>query len=231
MKQLRALSVASLGLALAAVVAPSAQAQRNSRVIVCRDGSRFDSTNASVCSRHNGVDGRATEVARRNDRWDDRRDQRDDRRDQRDDRRDQRDDGRYGNNDGRYGNNDGRYGTGNSVTGRSAVYQFQGTVDKEIRIQLRGDRASVQPMGEGDYRASRGGRMMNGLPRQDGNLVIERLAGRGDIDVLEQPSSRNGYTATLRIRDPKGGADNYRFVAYFQPVNSGYGDRGRWNGN
>jgi hypothetical protein len=220
MKQLRSLSLASLGLALAATVAPSAQAQGNSRVIVCRDGSRFESTNASVCNRHNGVDGRATQIARRSDRVDDRRDRRND------DDRDRRD--RDRNNDGRYGNNDGRYGNGNTVTGRSAVYQFQGTVDKEIRIQLRGDRASVQPMGEGDYRANRGGRMMNGLPRQDGNLVIERLAGRGDIDVIEQPSSRNGYTATLRIRDPKGGADNYRFVAYFQPVNNiGYGARGR----
>jgi len=221
MKQLRSLSLASLGLALVATIAPSAQAQGNSRIIVCRDGSRFESTNASVCSRHRGVDGQATQIARRNDRWDDRRDRRND-----DDR-----DRRGRDNDGRNGDNDGRYGNG-PVTGRSAVYQFQGTVDKEIRIQLRGDRASVQPMGEGDYRANRGGRMMNGLPRQAGNLVIERLAGRGDIDVIEQPSARNGYTATLRIRDPKGGADNYRFVAYFQPVgNIGYGDRGRWGTN
>ena len=113
MKQLRSLSLASLGLALAAVVAPSAQAQGNSRVIVCRDGSRFESTNASVCSRHNGVDGRATQIARRNDRWDDRRDRRND--DDRD-RRDRDNDGRYGNNDGRNGNNDGRYGV---LTGKA----------------------------------------------------------------------------------------------------------------
>ena len=86
MKQLRLLSLASLGLAVATAIAPSAMAQgRNSRVVVCRDGTRFDSDNASVCNRRNGVDGRATEVARRNERtsdgrWDDRRDRREGRR-------------------------------------------------------------------------------------------------------------------------------------------------------
>jgi hypothetical protein len=237
MKQLRLLSLASLGLAFATTVAPSAMAQgRNSRVIVCRDGTRFESDNASVCNRHNGVDGRATQIARRNERtsdgrWDDRRDRRDDRDDRRDDRRDGRDDRRDRRDDGQY---DPRYGNngGGSINGRAVVYQFQGTVDKEIRIQLRGDRASVQPIGEGDYRAARGGRVVNGLPRQEGNLVVERLAGRGDVDVIEQPSSRNGYTATVRVRDSKGGADNYRFNLIFQSSgNSGYGSNGRWGRN
>lgn len=239
MKQLRLLSLASLGLAFATTVAPSAMAQgRNSRVIVCRDGSRFESDNASVCNRHNGVDGRGTQIARRNDRdrddrwddrWDDRRDRRDDRDDRRDDRRDRRDDRRDGQYDPRYGNNGNN---GGYINGRAVVYQFQGTVDKEIRIQLRGDRANVQPIGEGDYRAARGGRVVNGLPRQEGTLVVERLAGRGDVDVIEQPSSRNGYTATVRVRDSRGGADNYRFNLIFQSSgNSGYGSNGRWGRN
>jgi hypothetical protein len=242
MKQLRLLSLASLGIALATMVAPNAEAQgRNSRVVVCRDGTRFDSDNASVCNRHNGVDGRATEIARRDDRvtdrrdrrdgrWDDRRDRRDDRRDQRDDRRDQRDDR---NGDPRYGNNgnNGGYGNGGYVNGRSPVYQFQGVVDKEITIQLRGNRSSFQAGNEVDNRAGRSGRIVNGLPNQEGTLVIERLAGRGNVDVIEQPSSRNGYTATLRVRDPQGGADSYRFVAYFQPSGNGRINDGRYGRN
>ena len=59
------LSLTTLGLSVATLAAPSAQAQYQSRTIVCRDGSRFDSTNASVCARHRGVDGRATQEARR----------------------------------------------------------------------------------------------------------------------------------------------------------------------
>ena len=232
MKQLRILSVASLGLAVATMVAPSAQAQNRARnIVVCRDGTRFDSDNASVCNRHNGVDGRATETARRNDRVaDNRRDRRDDRRDNRDERRDNRDE-RRDNRDERRDNRDNNGGYGNNggyINGRAVVYQFQGTVDKEIQIQLRGDRANVQAIGAGDVRASRGGRVMNGLPHQEGTLVIERLAGRGNVDVIEQPSSQNGYTATIRVRDSQGGADSYRFNVYFQSSgNSGYGNNGR----
>lgn len=246
----RILSLAPLGLAFATMLASSAEAQRRTQVVICRDGSRFDSDNASVCDGHRGVDGRATENARRaeadrvanngrgNGRWDNRRDDRDDdRRDARDSRRDQSDP-RYDNRDNRgnggqydprydnrgnggYGNNGG-YGS----NGRNVVYEFQGSVDKEIQIQLRGTRAFVQPIGAGDARSGRYGRVVNGLPQQNGTLVVERLQGRGDVDVIAQPSAQNNYTATVRVRDPKGGADNYRFVVYFQPNgNDRYGNR------
>ena len=229
MQMRRILSLAPLGLAFATVVASSAEAQRRTQVVICRDGSRFDTDNASVCNRHRGVDGRATEDARRyeadrvanrgrgNGRWDNGRDDRDDDRDRRDARRDQSDP-RYDNRDNR-GQYDPRYdnrnngGYGNN--GRNVVYEFQGTVDKEIQIQLRGNRAFVQPIGAGDSRSG-SGRVMSGLPQQSGTLIVQRLQGRGDVDVIGQPSAQNNYTATLRVRDPKGGADNYRFVVYFQ---------------
>ena len=34
------------------------------------------------------------------------------------------------------------------------------------------------------------------------------------MDVIEQPSARNGYQAVLRVRDPRAGADSYRITAY-----------------
>jgi hypothetical protein len=213
------LSLTTLGLSIATVAAPSAQAQYRSRTIVCRDGSRFDSTDIRVCDRHRGVDARATDVARRNDndRWDNRRDGRDDRRDGRDDRWDNRRNGdpRYDPNN----RNDRGYGYGS----RREVYEWNGVVDREIQIQLRGNRAYVQAIGAGEDRNSRG-RVINGMPQQTGNLVVQRLEGRGDVDVIEQPSARNGYTATLRIRDPRSGAARYRIVAYWEPpVRYGYG--------
>jgi hypothetical protein len=243
MQMRRILSLAPLGLAFATMLASSAEAQRRTQVVICRDGSRFDTDNASVCNRHRGVDGRATEDARRyeadrvanrgrgNGRWDNGRDDRDDDRDRRDRRRDQSDP-RYDNRDnrGNGGQSDPRYG-GYGSNGRNAVYEFQGSVDKEIQIQLRGNRALVQPIGAGDSRAGGYGRVMSGLPQQSGTLVVERLQGRGDVDVIAQPSAQNNYTATLRVRDPKGGADNYRFVVYFQPnANDRYGT-GRYGRN
>ena len=219
------LSLAALGLSAVTIAAPSVQAQNHSRPIVCRDGSRFESTNASVCARHRGVDGRATAEARRienervaNGRWDDRRDNRDDRRDRGDDRWDDR-----RSRDPRYDpdrRDDRGYGYG--YGGRREVYEWAGVVDKEIQIQLRGNRAYVRPIGEGDNRQSRG-RIVNGLPPQAGNLVIQRLEGRGEVSVIEQPSARNNYTATFRIRDPRGGADRYRVAVYFEPVSGRYG--------
>ena len=215
------LSLATLGLSAATIAVPSAQAQSNSRLIVCRDGSRFESTNASVCARHRGVDGRATAEARRNDRWDDRRDARDDRRDRRDDRDDRWDDRRS--NDPRHDpiRRDDR-GYGDGTGGRREVYEWAGVVDKEVQIQLRGGRAYVRGIGEGDDRASRG-RIISGLPQQPGNLIIQRLDGRGEVSVIEQPSARNNYTATFRIRDPRGGADRYRIAVFFEPVGGRYG--------
>jgi hypothetical protein len=212
-------SLASLTLTFATVAAPSANAQVVRRtMIVCRDGSRFDSTDIRVCDRHRGVDARATDIARRNEA--DRRDNRDDRWD---DRRngDPRHDPNGNRNDPRY-DHDNRNGRGYGY-GRREVYEWNGVVDKEIQIQLRGNRAYVQAMGAGEDRNSRG-RVISGLPQQTGNLVVQRLEGRGDVDVIEQPSPRNGYTATLRIRDPRGGASPYRIVAYWEPpVRIGYG--------
>ena len=219
-------SLATLSLTFATLAAPNADAQLLRRgLIVCRDGSRFDSNDIRVCDRHRGVDSRATEIARRN--GDDRRDARDDRRDNRDDRWDDRRNGdpRYdpNNRDNRgygYGNGNGRgYGYG-----RREVYEWDGVVDREIQIQLRGNRAYVQPIGAGEDRYNSRGRVINGLPQQTGNLVVQRLEGRGDVDVIEQPSPRNGYTATLRIRDQRSGAARYRIVAYWEPpVRFGYG--------
>ena len=101
-------SLATLSLTFATVAAPSADAQIvRQGIIVCRDGSRFDSNDIRVCDRHRGVDSRATDIARGNDN---RRDARDDRRDDRDDRWDDRRNGdpRYDPND----RNDRGYGYG-----------------------------------------------------------------------------------------------------------------------
>src|SRR5439155_1197050 len=45
--------------------------------------------------------------------------------------------------------------------------------------------------------------------------------GRGQVDVVQQPTARNGYTAIVRVRDPQGGAGNYRINAFWQPVSAG----------
>jgi hypothetical protein len=240
------LSLGMAGLALATAVAPRAEAQSANPVTVCRNGTRMNSKDSHACEGRGGTDLRATAIARHDEevraqnardeavRQQIARDQaaRGQNRDERYGRndRDDRDD-RYGHNDrnnGRWGDrrsNDPRYDPNNrnGRYGPREVYRWQGYVDKEIRIQLQGSHAYVRPMGGGDVRASRG-QMLGVLPHQEGILRVERLEGRGDVDVIEQPSSRNGYTAILRVRDSRGGSSPYRIVAYWEPANRyGYG--------
>jgi hypothetical protein len=103
-----------------------------------------------------------------------------------------------------------------------AVYEWQGRVDSEIRLQLRGGRASLERVGNNETRYG-SGRVLNALPRRSGYLTVRTLEGRRAADVIQQPSSSNGYTAVVRLRDPSGGAANYRVVAYWQPAQDGYG--------
>jgi hypothetical protein len=247
--------VLSLGtvVALATAFAPRAEAQARNPITVCRNGARMNSEDSHVCDRSGGIDLRATAIARRdaevraqqsaqstqstngddrygrnnngtyngnsgqndNGRWDD----------HDNGRRDDHDNGRWnGHDNGRRGNgrngNNGRYSNA-----PREVFRWQGMVDKEVRIQLQGGRSYVQPIGNRELRNGNGQMLSNGLPHQDGILRVERIEGRGDIDVIQQPTASNGYQATLRVRDPSSGASNYRIVAVWQPLynNGQYG--------
>jgi hypothetical protein len=39
---------------------------------------------------------------------------------------------------------------------------------------------------------------------------VSKLEGRGRVTLAEPPSAANGYTAKIRIEDPRGGSDFYR---------------------
>jgi hypothetical protein len=109
----------------------------------------------------------------------------------------------------------------NKNNSRAQVLEWRGQVDREVRIQIDNRRASVLEYGSNE-RARRKVDMMSGIPNRPGRLYVNVLDGRGDVDVIQQPSQSNGYTATIRIRDPKGGADRYRIAVYWEST-------GRWN--
>jgi hypothetical protein len=106
----------------------------------------------------------------------------------------------------------------------TAVYEWQGRVDQEIRLQLRDSRANVIRVGSRETIAN-GGRALSAIPRQPGQLTIERLEGRGSVDVIQQPTAQNGYTAMVRMVDGDAGAGAYHLIAYWQPT-GGYGNGG-----
>lgn len=93
------------------------------------------------------------------------------------------------------------------------LFTWTGRVDREVYITIRG--RDVRTSGV-DANLPNRARVDDALPRAGRGYVLVRLAdGRGDVDVIDQPSARNNYQATVRIRDPRSGADNYRVIAYW----------------
>ncbi len=105
------------------------------------------------------------------------------------------------------------------------LFEWQGRVDREVELVMRGRSLRVQNVNWLERLRERP-RVYEVLPRQDGYVVVRRLDGRGRVDVIEQPDRDNGYTAVIRIRDDRPGADDYRIQAFWQPR----GGWGGWNG-
>jgi len=111
--------------------------------------------------------------------------------------------------------------TQDSRDGGQELFEWRGAVDREVQIVMRGNRVWTNNVGRTEPNNERS-RMMASLPRQDGEVVVRLQDGRGDVDVIQQPTAGNGYTTIVRIRDPRGGSDNYRLAAYWR--NESYGD-------
>ena len=107
------------------------------------------------------------------------------------------------------------------------LFEWSGRVDREIRIQSDRRNSSVLQVGNNE-RASGRVRAMNPLPIQEGTVTIQVLEGRGKVDVVQQPTARNGYTAVIRVRDPASGVGRYRVAAYWTPTGN-YDGRRRGN--
>ena len=92
---------------------------------------------------------------------------------------------------------------------------WSGRVDREVIIEIRG--RDVATRGSGlDATWSPRVNVNQMLPREPGIVRVILQNGRGDVDVLENPSPRNNYTAVVRIRDSRAGADDYRLAVTYE---------------
>jgi hypothetical protein len=103
-----------------------------------------------------------------------------------------------------------------------ALFTWTGRVDREVLIVVRGREVRTRGF---DADLPNRARVNAALPRTRGTVLARLNDGRGDVDVIEQPSPRNGYQAVLRVRDPRGGADSYRITVYWDD-RDGFNDRG-----
>lgn len=122
----------------------------------------------------------------------------------------------------------GRAGQQGSAGARE-IFEWQGTVDKEVRVQMEGNRTAVMAIGNNERGLGRA-RATSGVPGQDGYVSVQTVEGRGRVDVVQQPSANNGYTTIVRVRDPQSGGAPYRIAAYWQPTGNygAYGNTGNY---
>ena len=115
-------------------------------------------------------------------------------------------------------------GVGDGGRGRSSneqqLFQWSGRVDREVQIVMRDGNVWTNDIGRTEPGRARS-RAMGVLPRENGQVSLQIMNGRGNVDVIQQPSMRNDYTTIVRVRDPQSGADNYRITAYWQGYSNG----------
>jgi hypothetical protein len=81
-------------------------------------------------------------------------------------------------------------------------------VDHTMELYVQGD--VVRYRFEGQAPSDDASELSQPLPSAEfARFEMEKESGRGDAIVVEPPSAGNGYTAKMRISDPRGGDDRY----------------------
>jgi hypothetical protein len=116
-------------------------------------------------------------------------------------------------------------GATSALPAQQQLFEWNGRVDGEVRLFMRGNSVWTQDVRGRQARQTRA-RVSRSLPTQPGQVQVRLVNGRGRVDVIQQPSARTNYTTVVRVRDNGWRTDRYRIVAYWQPTGRGgwYGD-------
>jgi hypothetical protein len=132
--------------------------------------------------------------------------------------RDNRGRGNGNNNGNRDDRNDRRNSNDVYTNGRAnqSMLHWTGNVDGELEVRIQNGRISYRNLSGQQPTSIRATNGYMNVPRTDASVGVVQNQGRGSVSVVEQPSSRNGYTTVLRIRDPQGGYGYYDFDLMWQ---------------
>ncbi|MEK7831180.1 MAG: BON domain-containing protein, partial [Acidobacteriota bacterium] len=99
-----------------------------------------------------------------------------------------------------------------STTLRYGTIAWSGIVDGVDEVIISGSSASVRHIGGNMPRETRAS-FSTAVPRSPVEVKLIWITGRGQVDIVQQPSSANGYTTIVRIDDSqKGGDKRYEFT-------------------
>ena len=86
---------------------------------------------------------------------------------------------------------------------------WSGTVEGRVRVTVQGGAVLSEALAGHPVTGERAD-VLKPLPaRSDLNPVAKKLRGRGEVQIVEEPSDKNNYRLVFEIRNPEGGADNY----------------------
>jgi hypothetical protein len=116
----------------------------------------------------------------------------------------------YGYRSDGYRNDSRPYSYGNGPYGYASAGSmvWRGHVDHYVELRIQGDRVQSRER-QGAQTLNEGASFTSPLPRADSQVLVRKRAGRGRVDLVQQPSRSNGYTAVIAISDESGGADDY----------------------
>ena len=98
-----------------------------------------------------------------------------------------------------------------NISNRSGKFEFRGRIDGEVVFHIRGDVVAVEAIQGGPVRVERF-QFSQPIPSQPlTSFQLRKRDGRGLVELLEQPSPDNGFTAVIRILDERRGDDRYHF--------------------
>jgi hypothetical protein len=86
---------------------------------------------------------------------------------------------------------------------------WRGAVEGRVRVTLQGGAVLSEAITGHPVSRERAD-LMQPLPaRSDLTAVVKKLRGRGEVQIVEQPSDKNNYRLVFEIRNPQGSPDEY----------------------
>jgi len=95
-----------------------------------------------------------------------------------------------------------------NISSGTSVLHWRGNVDGALQIALRGSAVNYTLL---NGARPTGVTAQGGLPAGNGLLNVALRQGRGVINIVQQPTAENGYTAIVRVSDPEAGYGYYDF--------------------
>jgi hypothetical protein len=84
-------------------------------------------------------------------------------------------------------------------------------VDHQAELRIRGDGVFVRTV-EGSRSYDEGSACSQPLPFHPvRDFKVRQISGRNRVNLVQEPSRMNNYTATFAINDDQGGGDHYAF--------------------